>query len=681
MPVRRRRHAAATTPARSRSRHPASTGAPARPDACSRSARSAALLAVPLDYSQPHGTKIQLALSMVQHTVPDSKYQGIMLVNPGGPGGSGLIYSIFQSVRPNGAGDAYDWIGFDPRGVGSSVPSLSCIPDYNQGPRPNYIAGQQRGREGLARPLGGLRAGVRPERRRPARPRHHGRLGQGHGQHPRGHGPEAAQLPRLLLRHLPRPGLRDDVPEPAAPRGVRLDRRPDPACSTSPTSTRTWPSRRTSRSGSAGSRSTTASTTSATTEAKPSRSSGTRRRTTSTSTRPAASSAAPSGTTSSCMPATTRSTWLDLGDAFSAYVNNHDVARIVGEYEDTESIGDDNGFAMYLATQCTDAPWPQSFAKIKADNNRVAKNAPFETWANAWFNGPCLGWHGRGPPPAVKVDGSKVKSLLMVDETLDAATPYAGSLEVRKLFPDASLIALPGGTSHANSLQRRRVPGRPDRGVPGEGQAAAAQARQPADTTCAPLPQPDPTAAPAQARSARRGNAGCRRSTCGVDPAGRGPGRSRTHRYGRWSVVWQHSPDDGPPGDRQHRRSSQQPLRSASPSAAAVRVTTSPWCWARAGGRPRTCSAGPRPRSPRPTCPASRRRPSRGTTASSGRSRSATAAGARWCCPRTHLYEGKGVARGRPRRPDGGRRRAARSSSSPTAAAGSTATGPPAPRC
>ena len=39
---------------------------------------------------------------------------------------------------PDGAGDAYDWIGFDPRGVGSSVPALSCIPDYAGYNRPDY---------------------------------------------------------------------------------------------------------------------------------------------------------------------------------------------------------------------------------------------------------------------------------------------------------------------------------------------------------------------------------------------------------------------------------------------------------------------------------------------------------------------------------------------------------------
>ena len=42
--------------------------------------------------------------------------------------------------------------------------------------------------------------------------------------------------------------------------------------------------------------------------------------------------------------------------------------------------------------------------------------------------------------------------ILMIDETLDAATPYAGSLYVRSIFPAASLIEGVGGTTHAGSL-------------------------------------------------------------------------------------------------------------------------------------------------------------------------------------------------------------------------------------
>lgn len=96
------------------------------------------LVEVPLDYDEPEGTKIKLAVSRVLHTTPEAEYQGVMLVNPGGPGGSGLGLSLLGGAVPNGAGASYDWIGFDPRGVGSSEPALSCIPDHAGFNRPDY---------------------------------------------------------------------------------------------------------------------------------------------------------------------------------------------------------------------------------------------------------------------------------------------------------------------------------------------------------------------------------------------------------------------------------------------------------------------------------------------------------------------------------------------------------------
>src|ERR1700761_4356477 len=47
-------------------------------------------ISVPLSYADPGGRHITLALDMIPATAPASQQQGIMLVNPGGPGGSGL---------------------------------------------------------------------------------------------------------------------------------------------------------------------------------------------------------------------------------------------------------------------------------------------------------------------------------------------------------------------------------------------------------------------------------------------------------------------------------------------------------------------------------------------------------------------------------------------------------------
>ena len=99
-----------------------------------------ASLQVPLNYADPGGRKITIALSMVPATAPKSQQQGVMLVNPGGPGAPGrwLAGATATSLSPQVAAD-YDIVGFDPRGVGGSVPALSCDPGYFSGSQPDYI--------------------------------------------------------------------------------------------------------------------------------------------------------------------------------------------------------------------------------------------------------------------------------------------------------------------------------------------------------------------------------------------------------------------------------------------------------------------------------------------------------------------------------------------------------------
>src|SRR6185295_13754061 len=52
-------------------------------------------------------------------------YRGVVLVNPGGPGapGKSFVASLAQPLRQQFPG--FDFIGFDPRGVGQSAP-LGC---------------------------------------------------------------------------------------------------------------------------------------------------------------------------------------------------------------------------------------------------------------------------------------------------------------------------------------------------------------------------------------------------------------------------------------------------------------------------------------------------------------------------------------------------------------------------
>ncbi|MFH7600344.1 alpha/beta hydrolase [Streptomyces racemochromogenes] len=84
-----------------------------------------ATLKVPLDYRQPRGRTLDLAISRVKSPDP-AKRRGVLLMNPGGPGGPGLDLPLAaDAALPKEVREQYDLIGFDPRGVGASSP-ISC---------------------------------------------------------------------------------------------------------------------------------------------------------------------------------------------------------------------------------------------------------------------------------------------------------------------------------------------------------------------------------------------------------------------------------------------------------------------------------------------------------------------------------------------------------------------------
>ena len=82
---------------------------------------------VPLDYSQPDGETIEIA--MKKHVAPGSIHRGSLFINPGGPGYSGVdMVEKNESQFSPDLNKFYDIIGFDPRGVGDSTP-ITCDVD------------------------------------------------------------------------------------------------------------------------------------------------------------------------------------------------------------------------------------------------------------------------------------------------------------------------------------------------------------------------------------------------------------------------------------------------------------------------------------------------------------------------------------------------------------------------
>ncbi|WP_414935497.1 alpha/beta hydrolase [Amycolatopsis sp. cmx-11-51] len=89
-----------------------------------------AKLTVPLDYLKPDGETISIGVLRHKTKKTDQRI-GSLVVNPGGPGGSGVSAAarIAKSDPAATLAARFDIVGFDPRGVGTSEPKLVCLTD------------------------------------------------------------------------------------------------------------------------------------------------------------------------------------------------------------------------------------------------------------------------------------------------------------------------------------------------------------------------------------------------------------------------------------------------------------------------------------------------------------------------------------------------------------------------
>ncbi|HYB86866.1 MAG TPA: alpha/beta hydrolase [Streptosporangiaceae bacterium] len=138
------RPAAAKTSGVAGSSGPAATAAPASPagtapttiagyyaqklnwQPCDHGFQCARLL-VPFDYTRPAWRRFSLPVIKLPATDPARRI-GSLVVNPGGPGASGVQYAQAARSEVSAAVRArFDVVGFDPRGVGGSVPAVQCL--------------------------------------------------------------------------------------------------------------------------------------------------------------------------------------------------------------------------------------------------------------------------------------------------------------------------------------------------------------------------------------------------------------------------------------------------------------------------------------------------------------------------------------------------------------------------
>jgi pimeloyl-ACP methyl ester carboxylesterase len=449
-------------------------------------------LTVPLDHARPSGPTVRLAISRIRHT--REPYQGVMLVNPGGPGGSGQIMSVLGNFVPGGAGASYDWIGFDPRGVGRSVPALACDGDYAGYRRPPFVpstaaiekawlARTARYAKDCAKAGGPLLEHLRTTDtvrdmdllRRALGADKINFYGFSYGTYL---GQVYATRYPARVRRMVFDGVVD-------PRRVWYDANLDQnvAFDRNIKIYFDWLADHHSvyRLGSTGA-------------AVEKRFYAVQRDLTR---KPAGGVIGPAELTDVFVQAGYYVFgWRAVAEAFAGWVHRRDPAPLKKLYDESnpQTKGADNGYAVYLAVQCTDAPWPRSWHRWKQDHWRIHARAPFMTWGNAWFNAPCRNWAAKpGRPP--RVDGTKTPPVLLISETLDAATPFSGALAVRKRFPRSVLIEGVGGTTHAGSLFGNGCVDGAIAAYLADGTLPRRVKGNTSDVKCPALPPPNPNAA------------------------------------------------------------------------------------------------------------------------------------------------------------------------------------------
>lgn len=92
-------------------------------------------LKVPLDYDHPTAKTISLAL-IRKPALNKSSRIGSVLLNPGGPGESGIEFLRGEATSLNNVNQRFDLVAWDPRGVAESTP-VTCV---NTTQEDNYVA-------------------------------------------------------------------------------------------------------------------------------------------------------------------------------------------------------------------------------------------------------------------------------------------------------------------------------------------------------------------------------------------------------------------------------------------------------------------------------------------------------------------------------------------------------------
>ncbi|MFI6033651.1 alpha/beta hydrolase [Streptomyces sp. NPDC051315] len=449
---------------------------------------------VPLDYAKPDGKQIKLAVDRIGNTGTKEERQGALVYNPGGPGGSGLRFPRRVTTKAPvwaNVAKAYDFVGFDPRGVGKSAP-ISCVDpqEFVKAPKADpvpdteadklaqrklaraYAQGcYERSGEMLphmttpntVRDLDVIRAALGEKKLN--------FLGVSYGTY------IGAVYGTLFPGHVRRMVV-DSVVNPSREKiwyEANLDQ--DVAFEGRWKDWQDWVA--------ANDATFHLGTTRAAVQAKWLELRATAKK------NPIGGVVGPAELISFFQSAPYYdSSWVPVATVFSKYVAGDTQALVDAAAPDlTDTAGNaasENGNAVYTAVECADAKWPTSWRKWDRDNTRLHRDHPFMTWANAWMNLPCATWPVKQQTPVNVKSHKDLPPVLIVQAERDAATPYGGAVELHQRFKGSRLITEKDAGSHGvTSLVNSCVNTRVDAYLLTGGLDTA-------DVTCAPHATPKP---------------------------------------------------------------------------------------------------------------------------------------------------------------------------------------------
>jgi pimeloyl-ACP methyl ester carboxylesterase len=447
---------------------------------------------VPMDWSKPKGEQIQIAVSRLR---AKTNRQGVILVNPGGPGGSGLDFPALYPQRvPEDIGYHYDWIGFDPRGVGSSRPAVSCDKGYFNGPRPQYepadlsrITGSEAvwiaRTKKYAKACAEQNGAIIEHMRSVDTVRDMDAIRQALGEqqinyYGISYGTFLGQAYATMYPQKVRRMILDSNVAPDYPGYGDAGRGQVSGFEYTAEQFFAWVAAHQTQYN-------LGATPEAVEKAYYALLDDLRE--------------APVGPIGSAewqdvflTAGYAEFLWPTLADGWALW-NTGDRSRMEFLYEVLASVGDDNSFAAFNSTLCSDGPWPRSYARVRDDALALAKEFRFATWGGYWFSGPCTFWPVKSTKP-LPIDGSKIDvPILLLNATQDAPTPFANALKVKAEFPTSVLVSDVGGMTHGVGLNGNACVTRYVTDYLRDGTLPARTSAPGADVECARKPLPEPS--------------------------------------------------------------------------------------------------------------------------------------------------------------------------------------------